>query len=110
MTQILQPRLVETKLATRRANCVILAAVGNGAVRLVAVVDAADDAEALVAERGKIDAGTIVRIVADGFAEDDPAGRERRPTCAARRLARRCQRYILIRTEGRSSLNDRRSL
>ncbi len=52
----------------------VLAAVGDGAFWVVAVVQAAHDAQVAVAEGAKIFAAAVVGVVADGLGEEDPTG------------------------------------
>ena len=51
----------------------ILAAVGNGAIRFVAMIEATDHPKALVAKGCKIDPSPIFRIMANGFSKEHPA-------------------------------------
>ncbi len=51
----------------------VAAAVRNGARRLVAVVQPAEDAQPLIAPLGEVLAAAVVRIRPNAFGEDDPA-------------------------------------
>jgi hypothetical protein len=55
------------------SELLVAAAVGNGAGRLIAVVQPAKDAQPLVAPRRKILAAVIVGLGADRLGEHDPA-------------------------------------